>query len=110
MDRADDVFKSPLARQWRVLKGGLPEGCILFIRLGDFYESFFGDAGHVAGTLGVALTVRNGMPMAGVPYHAIDAGVGRMAAAGYTVAVAEDRESGGIAVTGPDGGCDVRRE
>ena len=68
--------------------------CILFYRLGDFYEMFFDDALTVSKELEITLTGKDcGLaeraPMCGVPYHALDAYLYRLVQKGYKVAIAE---------------------
>ena len=71
--------------------------CIVFYRLGDFYEMFFEDAVTVSRELELTLTGRDcGMeeraPMCGVPFHSADAYISRLIAAGYKVAICEQTE------------------
>ena len=67
--------------------------CVLFFRMGDFYELFYDDAKLAHKVLGVALTQRTaGIPMAGVPYHAVDGYLQRMIQAGHRVAVCDQVE------------------
>ncbi len=87
-------LNTPMMRQWREIKSQYPD-TILFWRLGDFYECFEDDAKLLAATLDVTLTRRNntrgaeGVPMAGVPYHAVESYVQRLLQLGYRVAIAE---------------------
>ncbi len=65
-------------------------GCVLFFRMGDFYEMFDDDAQLAHRVLGITLTKRQaGIPMAGVPYHAVETYLRRMLEAGYRVAVCD---------------------
>ncbi len=87
---------TPLRRQYLELKAAHPDA-ILFFRLGDFYETFDGDAEIVARELGVALTSRpmgggERVPLAGVPAAAADEHVARLVGAGLRVAVCEQLE------------------
>ncbi|MEM9416030.1 MAG: DNA mismatch repair protein MutS [Planctomycetota bacterium] len=83
---------TPAMRQHRRFKEQHP-GCVLFFRMGDFYEMFFEDAVLAHKTLGVTLTQRTeGVPMAGVPYHAVEGYLRRMIQAGHRVAVCEQVE------------------
>ncbi|MCD2491040.1 DNA mismatch repair protein MutS [Lacrimispora sp. NSJ-141] len=71
--------------------------CILFYRLGDFYEMFFEDAQTVSRELEITLTGKDcGLPerapMCGVPYHAVDTYLNRLVQKGYKVAIAEQME------------------
>jgi len=70
--------------------------CILFFRMGDFYETFYEDAKTCSKVLGLTLTSRskgtNPIPLAGVPYHAVDGYLKKMLQAGYRVAVCEQVE------------------
>src|SRR6266576_7194330 len=84
---------SPAMRQYQQFKQQHP-GYVLFFRMGDFYEMFWEDAKLAAKTLGVALTSRNKgaadeIPMAGVPFHAVESYLRKMIAAGYKVAICE---------------------
>ncbi len=83
-------------RQYRHFKTKHPD-CILFFRMGDFYETFYEDAKTCSKVLGLTLTSRdkgseNPVPLAGVPYHAIDGYLKKMLQAGYRVAVCEQVE------------------
>ncbi len=82
--------------QYLELKARNPEALLLF-RMGDFYETFFEDAQVLADTAGVTLTSRdsksdNPVPLAGVPYHALDSYLHRLLEAGLTVAICEQVE------------------
>ncbi|MCD8338538.1 MAG: DNA mismatch repair protein MutS [Lachnospiraceae bacterium] len=71
--------------------------CILFYRLGDFYEMFFDDAQIVSKELELTLTGKDcGMaeraPMCGVPYHAVDGYLNKLVSRGYKVAIGEQME------------------
>ena len=84
---------TPIRRQYLDLKRKYSE-CILFFRLGDFYETFDSDAELIARELDIVLTGRSvgkdtRIPMAGVPYHAAETYIGRLIARGYRVAIAE---------------------
>ena len=84
-----DPRDTPAMRQYRAFKTQHPD-CVLFFRMGDFYEMFDDDAVVAHRTLGITLTERSkGLPMAGVPYHAVDGYLRRMMAAGHRVAVCE---------------------
>ncbi len=71
--------------------------CVLFYRLGDFYEMFFDDAVTVSKELEITLTgkecgLEERAPMCGVPYHAVDTYLNRLVQKGYKVAIAEQME------------------
>ena len=73
-------------------------GCLLFFRMGDFYELFFEDAHAAAATLDITLTTRGEhagapIPMCGVPVHAAEAYLARLIRAGHRVAIAEQMEA-----------------
>ena len=83
----------PSRRQYLDLKAQHP-GAILLYRLGDFYETFDEDATILARDARIALTSRSfgrsgRAPMAGIPHHALNHYLGRLLAAGHTVAIAE---------------------
>jgi len=87
---------TPVRRQYLSIKRQYPE-IILFFRMGDFYETFDGDAELVSSVLGLTLTSRemgrgNRVPMAGIPYHAAEGYLARLLAAGHKVAIAEQTE------------------
>ena len=88
----DPALLTPTMRQYQQYKLQYPDA-VLFFRMGDFYETFYEDARTCARVLGVALTSRskgeNPVPMAGVPYHAVETYLQRMVAAGFKVAVCE---------------------
>ena len=101
---------TPMMRQYRRIKAELPAGVILLFRLGDFYEMFFEDAREAAPILGVALTQRVGVPMCGVPHHALDGYLAKLIRAGRKAAVCDQMEDPASA-KGPAGGKGiVRRE
>ncbi|MGQ9903386.1 MAG: DNA mismatch repair protein MutS [Anaerolineae bacterium] len=84
---------TPIRRQYLDLKRRHAD-CILFFRLGDFYETFDSDAELVARELDVVLTSRAvgkdvRVPMAGVPHHAAESYIARLIERGYRVAIAE---------------------
>jgi DNA mismatch repair protein MutS len=90
---AERVLETPLRRQYLQLKRRYPDTILLF-RLGDFYEAFDDDAKTISAALDIVLTGRDGgrgqrIPMAGVPYHALDAHLAKLVRRGYRVAVCE---------------------
>ncbi len=82
-------------RQYRQFKSQYPD-YILFFRMGDFYEMFYEDAKVASRVLGLALTSRSrgptAVPLAGVPYHAVDSYLAKLIRSGYRVAVCEQVE------------------
>jgi len=87
---------TPAMRQFHLFKQKYPD-CILFFRMGDFYETFYEDAQTCSKVLGLTLTSRdkdsvNPVPLAGVPWHAVDGYLRKMLQAGYKVAVCEQIE------------------
>ncbi len=83
---------TPAMRQFMAAKKEAPEDAILLFRMGDFYEIFFEDAQIAAPLMDVVLTRRNGVPMCGVPYHALQVYVAKLLATGRKVAIAEQVE------------------
>src|SRR5262245_66169484 len=80
-------------RQFHAAKAAHPD-CILFFRLGDFYEMFHDDAIVASRALNLTLTSRNKgapdeVPMAGVPFHAAHGYVAKLLALGHKVALCE---------------------
>ena len=87
---------SPMMQQYMETKKEYP-GCILFYRLGDFYELFFEDAETGARELELTLTgkdcgLEERAPMCGVPHHAVDSYIYKLVSKGYKVAIAEQLE------------------
>jgi DNA mismatch repair protein MutS len=84
---------TPIRRQYLRVKKQYPEALVLF-RLGDFYETFDDDARTVSRELEIVLTSRemgkgNRIPMAGIPYHALDNYLARLVGHGHKVAICE---------------------
>ncbi len=79
-------------RQYMQAKKELSEDTILLFRMGDFYELFFEDAKRGAQLMDIVLTQRGGVPMCGVPYHAVRSYVARLLEQGVKVALAEQME------------------
>ena len=89
---------TPMQRQYYTIKER-NQDCILFFRLGDFYEMFDEDARLAAKELDLTLTTRDRAkpkeeqtPMCGVPYHSVDAYIARLVQKGYKVAICEQME------------------
>jgi len=90
---AESTSTTPLRRQYLQIKKQYPDVILLF-RLGDFYETFDEDAKVVAQTCDIVLTSRpvgknQRVPLAGVPYHAVDGYIAKLINAGYKVAICE---------------------
>lgn len=83
---------TPMMRQYHRIKAELAPGVLLLFRMGDFYELFHEDARQAAPLLGVALTQRNGVPMCGVPWHALESYLARLIRAGRRAAICEQTE------------------
>jgi DNA mismatch repair protein MutS len=93
------TFSTPMMTQYMGIKREYPD-CILFFRLGDFYELFLEDALVGAKVLNITLTARprgkdGEVPMAGVPYHAAEHYLAKLVKAGHKVAICEQ-------ITAPD--------
>ena len=83
---------TPMMQQYFEVKRGLPRDTLLLFRLGDFYELFFDDAVEASRLLGLTLTKRQEHPMAGLPFHAVDAYVSKILSAGKKVAICDQQE------------------
>jgi DNA mismatch repair protein MutS len=84
---------TPMMQQYLRIKGQHPD-MLLFYRMGDFYELFYEDARRAAALLDITLTARGQsagepIPMAGVPYHAVDSYLARLVRKGESVAICE---------------------
>ncbi len=92
----EDSRVTPLMEQYVEIKAANPD-CLLFYRMGDFYELFFDDAETASRALGIVLTKRgkhrgHDIPMCGVPVHRADEYLHRLIALGHRVAVCEQIE------------------
>lgn len=88
---------TPMMAQYLKLKAKAGD-CMLFYRMGDFFELFFDDAKAASQTLDIALTSRGEhggqpIPMCGVPVHAAEGYLARLIKAGHRVAIAEQTET-----------------
>ena len=83
---------TPMMQQWHSIRSQLSEDTLLFFRLGDFYEIFHQDAEKGAKLLGITLTQRNDIPMAGIPYHAADNYLQKLLNQGIKIALCEQME------------------
>ncbi len=84
---------TPMMRQYLGIKSEYPE-MLVFYRMGDFYELFYEDARRAASLLDITLTSRgksagNAIPMAGVPYHAVEGYLAKLVRKGESVAICE---------------------
>lgn len=92
---------TPMLKQYHALKSKYPH-CILFFRLGDFYEMFYEDAKIASRVLDVVLTARgkdtaSRIPMCGFPYHSAETYIPKLINAGYKVAICEQLEDPALA-------------
>src|SRR4030042_5391214 len=84
---------APIRKQYLSIKRRYPQAIVLF-RIGDFYETFDEDAKTVSKELDIVLTSKemgkgHRVPLAGIPYHALDNYLGRLVNRGYKVAICE---------------------
>ncbi|MCH8160018.1 MAG: DNA mismatch repair protein MutS, partial [Proteobacteria bacterium] len=84
---------TPMMRQYLGIKSDYPD-MLVFYRMGDFYELFYDDAKRASSLLGITLTSRgksggNAIPMAGVPYHAVEGYLVKLVRQGESVAICE---------------------
>lgn len=84
---------TPMMQQWHSIRSQLSEDTLLLFRLGDFYEVFHQDAEQGARLLGITLTHRNGIPMAGIPYHAADTYLQKLLDQNIKIAICEQMEA-----------------
>ena len=92
---------TPMMKQYLEIKEKYPD-CILFFRVGDFYEMFFEDGKTASRALELVLTgkdcgLEERAPMCGVPYHAASTYISRLISQGYKVAIAEQVEDPSLA-------------
>ena len=98
---AEQKPTTPMMQQYLEIKEQHP-GCLLFFRLGDFYEMFFDDAKIASRELELVLTGKDcGMeeraPMCGVPFHSCESYIARLVSRGYKVAICEQTEDPALA-------------
>ena len=84
---------TPMMRQYLTMKAQHPD-MLLFYRMGDFYELFYNDAKLASEMLGISLTARgksggDPIPMAGIPYHAVEGYLAKLVNIGQSVAICE---------------------
>lgn len=84
---------TPMMEQYREVRSQLPPEALLLFRLGDFYEMFEEDAVRGAQVLGITLTKRHETKMAGIPFHAAEAYIGKLLTAGIKVAICDQVET-----------------
>lgn len=84
---------TPMMQQWHEIRAQLSDDTLLLFRLGDFYEIFLQDAERGAKLLGITLTHRHGMPMAGMPFHAADSYIQKLLDHGIKVAICDQVET-----------------
>ncbi|MFH1766280.1 MAG: DNA mismatch repair protein MutS [Gemmatimonadota bacterium] len=101
MPTASPMEDTPLMRQWREVKSRHRDS-LVFFRVGDFYELFFGDAEEGSRLLGLTLTSRNNgaaarVPLAGIPVKALDEYLARLVRQGRRVAICEQVEDPALA-------------
>lgn len=92
---------TPMMEQYFEVKNNYKD-CILFYRLGDFFEMFFDDAITASRELGLTLTGRDcgeeeRAPMCGVPFHSVDSYIGELISKGYKIAICEQMEDPALA-------------
>src|SRR3990167_8145140 len=86
-----DAVLSPMLKQYHSIKAEHKD-CILFFRLGDFYEMFYDDAKTVSRELDLVLTASgkgsgSNVPMCGFPHHSADTYIARLIKAGHKIAI-----------------------
>ncbi len=91
-----ELSLTPMIRQYQQIKANHPDD-ILFFRIGDFYETFGEDARQTAALLGITLTRKHDakgqtLPLAGIPYHALEGYQPKMIAACRRVAICDQVE------------------
>src|ERR1700728_4021452 len=93
-EMTNDAAQTPAMRQYFAAKAAHPD-CLMFCRIGDFYELFYEDALVASCELQLSLTRRDNekkQPMCGVPYHAAEPYIQRLLRKGYRIALCEQME------------------
>lgn len=95
-EKIDLTRLSPMMKQWYDIKKENPD-CLIFFRLGDFYEMFYDDAIEASRALEITLTQRDcgqveKAPMCGVPFHSVDNYLARLLEKGYKIGICEQME------------------
>lgn len=94
MTEDKEIKGTPIMRQYKSIKRDYPD-CILFFRLGDFYEMFFEDAEVASKELDLVLTgkgKKDRAPMCGIPYHAYESYAEKLVKRGYKIAICEQSD------------------
>lgn len=91
MAKKQSTSETPLMKQYYAIKAQHSDAILLF-RVGDFYETFGQDAVRASGILGITLTRRAGVELAGFPYHSMDTYLPKLVRAGERVAVCDQLE------------------
>ncbi|WP_092402582.1 DNA mismatch repair protein MutS [Candidatus Ichthyocystis sparus] len=84
----DSVVLSPSMQHYVSLKNDHPDAFLMY-RMGDFYEFFFDDAVQCSSILGITLTARSNIPMAGIPAHQLEQYLAKLIQTGYKVAICD---------------------
>lgn len=84
---------TPMMQQYMNIRSKLPPDTFLLFRLGDFYELFLEDAEQASTIMGITLTNRHGMPMAGIPYHSAENYINKILRTGKKVAICDQVET-----------------
>ena len=85
-EEEENTKLTPMMRQYKKIKDRYLDSILLF-RMGDFYEAFFEDAKKISEILGLTLTKRANVPMAGVPHHSIDGYLSKLVKSGMKIAI-----------------------
>jgi len=101
MENKEEIKVTPFLRQYFTAKEKYKD-CIIFFRLGDFYEMFYEDAVEVSKILDLTLTQRGGVPMCGVPHHSSTTYISKLVNKGYKVALCEQLTEAGKSKMHPD--------
>ena len=91
MSKEEKFSETPLMRQYATIKAKYPDALLLF-RVGDFYETFGEDAVKTSAILGIVLTKRANVELAGFPYHSLDSYLPKLVRAGQRVAICDQLE------------------
>ncbi|MHA2281879.1 MAG: MutS N-terminal domain-containing protein [Promethearchaeota archaeon] len=92
MEEIDERKLTPMLKHWYSIRKRYPTENIICYRMGDFYEFFFGDAERISKLLGITLTKRGDIPLAGIPHHSAKNYFNNLMNLGQTLVIVDQLE------------------
>jgi DNA mismatch repair protein MutS len=92
MEEIDERKLTPMLKHWYSIRKRYPSDFIIFYRMGDFYEFFYDDAERISQLLGITLTKRGEIPLAGIPHHSAKNYINNLMNLGQTLVIVDQLE------------------